>query len=101
MDEVENTVDSPKPRAKLRERAKTSGTGPVTTIYIGPTLARGKLTQYTTFRGALPKRISDMISANPKLARLIVPIAKLAEAQARVKTQGTPEYSAVQSIKEE
>lgn len=69
-------------------------------IYIGPTVGRGSLVQYTTFRGELPARVKELAEANPKLSRLIVPVAELANASRRAATPGTPEYSAVQSINE-
>lgn len=88
-----------KPKTKVREK-KSPQSAPSATIYIGPTLGRGKLMQNTTFRGELPARVKALIEENPKLARLIVPVAKLAEASKRAATPGTPEYSAVQNLME-
>lgn len=51
-------------------------------IYVGPSLGNGKLSRYTVFRGGvLPLYIQQMVEANPKIGRLIVPVSRLAETE--------------------
>jgi len=89
-------MDEARTRPKSKAPAKPQLSE--TLIYIGPSLSRGRLAQYTTFRGGLPERVEALKEEYPKLGRLIVPVSQLSEAKARAATVGTAEQTAVQEI---
>lgn len=64
-------------------------------IYIGPNLPGGRLSRFTVFRGGIPLYLKDLL---PKISKLIVPVAALSEALARVEKAGTAEYQAYQAL---
>ena len=69
-----------------------------TRIYLGPNLPGGRLTNATTFRGGIPDYLTDLLEGLPEVETLIVPVAEMASVQSRIRTPGTPEYQAYQSL---
>lgn len=60
-------------------------------IYCGPNLTRGILTQYTVFRGGLPKHLDQHIADCSAIKRLFVAPELLTRTDQAVKTTGTPQ----------
>ncbi|KAA9003985.1 hypothetical protein F4V43_11265 [Paenibacillus spiritus] len=67
-------------------------------IYLGPNLAGGRLLQSTVFRNELPDYLQPLLDEQPEAAELIVPIAHMAEVQARLTQQGTAEFAAYKKL---
>lgn len=61
-----------------------------TVIYAGPSIKN--LQQYTIFNNGIPSILKEDIKACPAIKGLIVPVAKLAETEARMIQQGTREF---------
>lgn len=93
---TKNQVADPKQSAKTVKSAKTK-VGPL--IYVGPTLGKGRLTQYALFRGGLPVTLDDLKDKYPQLTDLIVPVSDLSHTLKRIATPGTFEQVAYESIK--
>ncbi|MNO15518.1 hypothetical protein D3C76_51840 [compost metagenome] len=86
----EEVVKKPIPPANKKESTRV--------IYIGPNLSNGRLAQYTVFKDGVPKHLEDVIEKNPVIKDLFVPLARLADAQAKIATVGTIEHQAYQLI---
>ncbi|MEK3873722.1 MULTISPECIES: hypothetical protein [unclassified Paenibacillus] len=95
----ENVKSDPVEVKKSPKQAKTMTTKPVPMIYVGPSLERGRLNQYTVFSGGLPVTLDDLKEKYPQLTDLIVPVSELAYTQKRIATPGTFEQVAFESIK--
>ncbi|MNE76958.1 hypothetical protein D3C80_1732330 [compost metagenome] len=50
------------------------------------------------FKDGVPKHLEDVIEKNPVIKDLFVPLARLADAQAKIATVGTIEHQAYQLI---
>jgi hypothetical protein len=61
-----------------------------TVCYIGPNLSVRGLAQYQVFKGGIP----SAHAGDPVLCRLFVPVADLRQAQAALRAEGSPEWSA-------
>lgn len=62
------------------------------TIYVGPALQGGRLARYTIFKdGKLPANIAEIANSNKAVKRLIVPVSKLAQYEARLKDKTSAE----------
>lgn len=60
-------------------------------VYAGPTLPRGRLKENAVFRGTfedVKAYLADVLEVYPQVARLIVPVNKLAAFSVKVKTPG-------------
>lgn len=56
------------------------------TIYVGPSLKGGRLARYTIFKnGILPRDIAKIAEEHKAINRLIIPVSKLAEFEARLR----------------
>ena len=64
---------------------------PTALIYCGPSLPRGILLQYTTYRGGLPKFIQAHVEKCPAVGRLFVSPAKLDVTRRAAAKAGTAE----------
>lgn len=60
-------------------------------VYCGPNLPRGILSQFTTYRGNLPKHLEEHFEKCPALARLFVPPESLSSTLDSIKKPGTAE----------
>lgn len=67
-------------------------------VYVGPNLPGGKLSAFTVFRGKPPAHIAALMEEKPEIKRLIVPVAQIAEALQKARTQGTAEFRAVRNL---
>lgn len=55
------------------------------TVYVGPRLPRGKLAQFSVFRGGnLPAHVQKLLDECPAMKFLLVPASKLAEARRKL-----------------
>lgn len=71
-----------KPKAKPAEAS----------IYIGPTLPDGKLIRSTVFKaGKLPAHVQHLLNDCAALKSLIVPVSKLAQAEAKLRQTASVE----------
>jgi hypothetical protein len=68
-------------------------------IYIGPNLPRGRLTQFTVFKGGTPDYLSDLLEQHPQIKDLIVPVASTNDAQSKSQQSGTAEFESYQTLK--
>lgn len=60
-------------------------------VYAGPTLPRGRLKENAVFRGTfedVKAYLADVLEVYPQVARLIVPVNRLAAFSVKVKTPG-------------
>ena len=60
-------------------------------VYAGPTLPRGRLKENAVFRGTfedVKAYLADVLEVYPQVARLIVPVNRLAAFSVKVKTTG-------------
>jgi len=64
---------------------------PTPLIYCGPTLPKGLLLQYTTYRGGLSKHLEPHIKNCPAIRRLFVAPTNLNSAIRAIQIAGTPE----------
>lgn len=64
---------------------------PAVLAYIGPTVQRFALQQFTTYRGGIPAHITAAAAGIPEIGQLFVPVAKLAEARKRLAQRGSIE----------
>ncbi|MEK3770117.1 hypothetical protein MKY14_16315 [Paenibacillus sp. FSL R5-0887] len=69
-------------------------------IYLGPNLPGGLLSGNTVFKGGKPAHIEELITAQPELSDLIVPVDNINETLSRINRAGTAEYQAYQALKE-
>lgn len=83
-----------KPQTKKREVAKK----PKTLIYAGPNLSGGILSQYTTFRGELPKHVVALQEKYEGFDKLFVEPADLRFFEQKAKQPGTAQYRAYQNV---
>lgn len=85
------SASAPKPKApqvKPAPKAKKAEA----TIYVGPTLRGGRLTQSTLFRGGeLPANVKELAENHAAIKRLIVPVSKLGAVESKLKDPTTPE----------
>lgn len=58
-------------------------------VYVGPSLPKGVLTQFTVFRGEFPPHIAALMGKSESLKHLMVPVAKLSQARKEVMTSGS------------
>ncbi len=62
---------------------------PQLVVYVGNTLLKGLLRQFSVFReGEYPPAISSLLAKSPSLRGLFLPVEKLSEARKRVRTKG-------------
>jgi hypothetical protein len=71
--------------------APASKPAPATVIYIGPTVQRHALRQFTIYRGGKPAHIDALVGQVPELHHLFVPVSGLAEARKRLAQRGSRE----------
>lgn len=80
------------PDEKATESATEGETGGYDLfVYAGPTLPRGRLKENAVFRGAfedVKAYLADVLEEYPQVARLIVPVNRLAAFSVKVKTPG-------------
>lgn len=97
---IENTSENverkeaAKPAKKKREvAAQPRRQEPIeATIYVGPTLKGGRLARYTIFKnGILPRDIAKIAEEHKAINRLIIPVGKLAEFEARLRDKSGAE----------
>lgn len=62
-----------------------------TTIYCGPTINNGQLTQYSVFKGDIPVHINQLIKKNPILGELFVSVQDFTVTRKNISIQGTRE----------
>lgn len=55
-------------------------------IYIGRSLPRGKLEQYTVFANGIPAHVQKLIDTQPLLRELIVSVSNVQEARRQLAT---------------
>ncbi|MDL2280325.1 hypothetical protein LJC10_00530 [Selenomonadales bacterium OttesenSCG-928-I06] len=68
-------------------------------IYLGPNLTRFGLQKYAVYIGGLPlNQAQGAFDKYSLLNLLFVPVAKMAETEAAINTEGTPQYRAYQQI---
>lgn len=60
-------------------------------VYIGPTIPKTNLFQYTILTKGLPNDAQKHAEACPAIGKLVVPYAELAEARQTLEKAGTPE----------
>lgn len=77
VEEVEETISAPEK--------------PTALVYCGPTLPRGILLQYTTYRGGLPKFVQAHVEKCPAIGRLFVAPNKLDVTRRAAAKAGTAE----------
>ena len=73
------------------EAAKRAPDGYDLFVYAGPTLPRGRLKENAVFRGTfedVKAYLADVLEVYPQVARLIVPVNRLAAFSVKVKTPG-------------
>lgn len=76
---------------KKEEKQQTKAPAEAT-IYIGPALQGGRLARYTIFKGGkLPPNVAKLADDHKAIKRLIVPVSKLAESEARLKDKASAE----------
>jgi hypothetical protein len=68
-----------------------SETKPEQLIYCGPNLPRGILSQFTVFRGGLPKHLEAHFEQCPALKHLFVPVEDLNKTLQAIQKPGTAE----------
>ncbi|TEB13365.1 hypothetical protein [Pelotomaculum propionicicum] len=73
------------------EVQQAPATKPAPFIYCGPTLPKGLLLQYTTYRGGLPNHLEPHIEKCPAIGRLFVAPTQLDSTIQAIKKAGTPE----------
>lgn len=84
------SASAPKPKAPQVKPAPTKKAE--ATIYVGPTLRGGRLTQSTLFRGGeLPANVKELAERHAAIKRLIVPVSKLGAIESKLKDPTTPE----------
>lgn len=78
-----------KTKAASQDAVKTSA--PVTwpRIYVGPSLPKAKLPQFTVFANGFPQHIQDLMAKSPSLKQLIVPTSKVQQARRDLAVKGT------------
>ncbi|MRN51989.1 hypothetical protein [Paenibacillus monticola] len=69
-----------------------------TRMYLGPSLPGGRLLQSTVFRGGIPAYLQPLLTEQPGVDDLIVPLDEIAGVQARITQTGTAEYVAYQKL---
>lgn len=81
------------------KQAKATTAKPVPMIYVGPSLEKGALTQYTVFSGGLPVTLDHLKEKYPQLTDLIVPVSELANTKKRIATPGAYEQVAYEALR--
>ena len=79
------------PAEKPTEGAQKAPAGYHAFVYAGPSLPRGRLKENVVFRGTfedVKAYLADVLEDYPQVARLIVPVEKLATFSVKVKTPG-------------
>ena len=79
------------PAEKPAEDAQKAPAGYHAFVYAGPSLPRGRLKENVVFRGTfedVKAYLADVLEDYPQVARLIVPVEKLATFSVKVKTPG-------------
>ena len=79
------------PAEKPAEDAQGGADGGGAFVYAGPSLPRGRLKENVVFRGTfedVKAYLADVLEDYPQVARLIVPVEKLATFSVKVKTPG-------------
>lgn len=72
------------------------------TIYAGPNVPGGGLSQFSVFKnGILAPHIKQIIARFPAIKRLIVPVSKLAAVQSKLADQTSAEHAQFQACLEE
>lgn len=66
-------------------------TEPAPLIYCGPNLPKGILSQFTVYRGGLPKHLEPHFGKCPALKRLFVPVEDLNKTLQAIQKPGTAE----------
>lgn len=70
-------------------------------MYLGPSLSRGRLNMYATFReGKVPPYLEDLFAQYPdEFDLLFVPISGVRDTNRKIQTIGTPEKNAYETLK--
>ena len=58
-------------------------------VYVGPSLPKGVLNQFTVFRGEFPPHIVTLMGKSESLKNLMVPVSKLSQARKEIMTKGS------------
>ena len=82
MSEAAEKKQTPKKAA-----AKAPEKQPGIVVYIGPDIPGAK--QYTTYNNGLPDALKDRAKAQPFFSSLIVPVERLAQANAELAKEGS------------
>jgi hypothetical protein len=77
--------------SKKKSATQTPAAAIGTRIYCGPSLPRGELNQYATFRGGIPGHVESLTKKCPAISRLIVPVSALEETRRAVAQAGSAE----------
>lgn len=67
-------------------------------IYLGPNLRGGQLLQATVFRSGIPSYLTPLMTEQPDVAELIVPVEEMTAVQERILQAGTAEYTVYQRL---
>ncbi len=84
---------------KTSEKAQYEGV--TNFVYIGPSLPSGQLKSNTVLNGTykqITEYYKDTIELYPSIAKLIVPVTRLAEARGKTQTSGNIMYNYYQEI---
>jgi hypothetical protein len=68
-------------------------------VYFGPTLPNGKLSQFTVFRGGLPRHVDELVKSLPVLQLLFVHPSKLNLSRVKLADSSSPEWASFQEVK--
>lgn len=78
--------------ARKKPVAAAVQVNPEPSMYIGPSLPNGQLAKNTIFKaGVLLPHVEKLIHNCPAIKQLIVPVSKLAAAQAKLADRSSPE----------
>lgn len=71
------------------EEARTAASVQWPKIYIGPSLPRANLMQYTVFADGYPAYLDALLRAHPKLKEFMVPTSQTQQARREILKSGT------------
>lgn len=88
-----------KSEVKVAPATNTKAETPTKHLYVGPNVYKYGLFTNQIYSGNIA-RIEEMKSDYPLISQLLAPLDKISEYQAAVNTKGTPQYLAVQQLRE-
>lgn len=78
-----------KTKAASQDAVKSAASITWPRIYVGPSLPKAKLPQFTVFANGYPQYVQDLIDKCPSLKQLIVPTSKVQQARRELAVKGT------------